>query len=96
MRRTKDYEVHLMPNWLWARWDWNHCVVCKEHFRAERYFVVFEPMNNIDFCMKCCKTKDEAGEAYEKYLEDRKNFRPPAPKGPPPARTKVTQTVHYD
>lgn len=84
MRRTKDFEVHLMRNWIWARWDWNKCVVCKEHFRAERYFVVFEPIHNIDFCMKCCPTKESAEKAYEMYIENLKNFRPPAPKAPPP------------
>lgn len=92
MRRPKkDFQVFSMGGIIlhtiqWARNDWNHCVVCNTEFRYEKFWSVFEFRHSVDFCMKCCKTRDEAEEAYEKHLEDRKNFRPPAPKAPPQPR----------
>lgn len=78
MRRVKkNFEVHLMRNWIWARWEWSECAVCNQEFRNERYFVVFEPRYNVNLCMSCCPTIEMAEKAYEKYIEKRKSARPP-------------------
>ena len=90
MRRPKkDFEVHSMGGLIlhlvqWVRNDWNDCVVCNTEFRYEKFYSVFEFRHSVDFCTKCCPTKQSAEKAYLNYVGKRSSMRPAPPKAPLP------------